>query len=132
MSNYGSKDLKIELADAGAVLRDISQLVRAVNGASIEALVQDSHAFGDSWGEVLYTGFAKMGAVVLDGLYDDGANTPDALWSRGATRQLKFTWGSTKTTSFNVVMTKYDRSPEIEKAHKYQMTLTPTGAVTET
>lgn len=136
MANYGSAALKIELTDSGATSRDISNLVRTINGIDVEAVIEQSHAFGDAWEESVYTGFAKSAAVTLGGLYDDVANGPDALWSRGATRVLKFTWnnltGAGKTTSVSVIMQKYTRSPVVEKAHAFTMILQPTGAVSET
>jgi len=131
MANYGSKDLTITLTDAGAVARDITQYVRTFNGLTIEALLEQMHAYGDQWEEWLFAGFKKAGALEIAGIYDDAANTPYALWSAGATRQMVITWGGGRTSTFSVLMQKWHRGPELEKAHKYSMTLQPSGAVVE-
>jgi hypothetical protein len=131
MSIYGSKDLVITLTDAGAVARDITQFVRTFNGIEIEALLEESHSYGDQWPEMIWPGFAKGSPVEIGGIYDDGANTPYALWSRGASRQMVITWGGGHTTTFTVLMNKWKRGPELEKAHKYTMTLMPSGAIAD-
>jgi hypothetical protein len=131
MANYGSKDLLIELQDAGAVYRDITQYVRSLNDVEIEALIEQSHSFGDAWAEFLYTGFAKANAITLQGIYDDAANTPYALFVRGASRNLRITWGGGHQTVFPSLMQKWARGPQLEKAHTYKLTLQPTGAPTE-
>ncbi len=50
----------------------------------------------------------------------------------GATRTLKITWGSTKTTSVETIIVGYDRIAQVGKLTEYEVTLRPTGAVTET
>jgi hypothetical protein len=132
MSNYASKDLKIELADASDVLVDISAAVRQINGFEVEAMTQESHGFGKSWVENLFNGMSKASPVQIDGFYDDAANTPSTLWVRGATRRFKLTYGGTKTSLVSVIMQKFNRNPVNGSLTNFSMTLLPTGAVTET
>lgn len=135
MAKYASKDTVIKLSDGvgGGVgtLQDISQHVRSINGIEIESLSQESHAFGDSWVEVLGTGMSKVNPITIEGFYDDSANTPATLWGRGETRNLEVTYGGGKKSTVNVVMQKFSRTPVLGEITKYSMTLLPSGPQTE-
>lgn len=133
MAKYGSDDLKIEVDNSGASLVDLSNYIDTVNEFNVEALLQESHAFGDAWVEQLYTGVKRANPVTLEGFYDDTASTgPDVVLNAiGDTRTLKFTWGSTKTSSVEAVITSYVRKPARGELHRFACTLTPTGTVTE-
>lgn len=135
MAKYSSKDLIVEIdpTDAGA-LQDISQHVRSINGVETEYILEESHSFGDTWFEMLQTGLRKMNPVEIGGIYDDTASTaPNAIFNgtHAVTRTLKITWGGTKTTTVEVWIQKYTRSPELGGFTKYSVTLQPTGSVTE-
>src|SRR5688572_31875270 len=100
--------------------------------------MEESHAFGDSWFESLATGMKQMADVVLGGFYDDTATTgPDALFVTTASgpstsgTTLIITYGSTKTTSVSTFIVKYRRTLALGKLHGFEVTLRPTGAVTE-
>lgn len=142
MANYSSVNLKLELKDSGGTYRDISNFVRASTLLEIEAMLEESHAYGDDWQEFLSTGFNKWSPFTIDGHYDDASNTPSSLWSKGATRLMKITWDATpasgapsapaaRTTIISVIMTKYKRTVNMEKLHTYTMTLQPVGPPTE-
>lgn len=131
MANYGSSSLVIELSDSGDTLRDISQQVRTVNGVDIENMTTESHGFGDSWVENLWTGMSKIADITLEGFYNDASNTPATLYARGATRRIKFTWGGSKTTEVPVIMSKFSRDPKLGDLTHYKLTLKTSGEPTE-
>lgn len=136
MAQYGSNSIVIQFDDSGGTLRDVSNYIREFNGVSIEAVVNESHAFGDAWFEAVASGVKKVDDIVLGGYYDDTASTgPDAIFNapgNTATRTFKVTWGSTKTTQVECVIVKYARIPGLNELSKFQVTIRPTGAVTET
>lgn len=139
MAKYGSSSIVIEIdSTEGGTLSDISQYVQTINGVEVEAILQESHSFGDSWFEHLATGMRKMNPVVLGGFYDDTATTgPNAIFINvqdspaDATRTLKITWGGTKTTTVEVWIQKYTRQATRNELTRFEATLQPSGAVTE-
>ena len=88
MSQYGSNALRIDFDNSSASPINMSNYIREFNGMSIEALLQESHAFGDTWFESTWTGIKKLDDIVLGGYYDDTATTgPEAIFNAlGATR----------------------------------------------
>lgn len=133
MAKYGSDDVVIEVDNSGGTLVDLSQYIDTINEINISAMLQESHAFGDSWVEHLYTGVKMTAPITIEGFYDDTSTTgPNAvLNSLGDTRTFKITYGSTKTTSVEAVITSYVRRPVRGELTRFTCTLTPTGAVTE-
>jgi hypothetical protein len=117
----------------------MTQHIRAINGVVIEAVLAESHSFGDQWFESLATGLRRMNEVELSGFYDDTASTgPDAIFNAvasgpgEATRTLKLTWGGTKTTSVETLIRNYERRASVGNLTEFTVRLQPTGAVTET
>jgi hypothetical protein len=139
VAKYGSNSLAVHIDDTeGGSLTDISQHVTAINGVEVEALMEESYAFGDSWFESLATGVRKMNDVVIEGFYDDTASTgPNAILvgvqdsPADGTRTFRVTWGGSKTTTVEVWIAKYTRMATRGQLTKYSATLRPTGAVTE-
>lgn len=133
MAKYGSDDVVIEVDNSGGSLVDLSQYIDTINEINISAMIQESHAFGDSWVEQLYTGVKMTAPITIEGFYDDTVTTgPNAILnSLGDTRTFKITYGSTKTTSVETVITSYVRRPVRGELTRFTCTLTPTGAVTE-
>lgn len=129
----------IEYDNAGGSLVDITQHVLTINDVDIESVLEEVHTLGDSWEESLPIGVGKVAPVELSGLYDDVASTgPDALFAgrvpetpASATRTLKITWRSGKTTSVETYLVSYKRTADRNALTKYTATLQPTGAVTE-
>lgn len=139
MAKYGSNSLVVEFDNSGGTLQNMTQYVTSINGIDIEAVLEESHTFGDQWFESLATGLRKVNDVVIGGFYDDTASTgPDVIFGAVAdlpsvaSRTLKLTWGSTKTTSVETLILKYTRKPVKNELTKFEVTLRPTGAVTET
>lgn len=133
MAKYGSNSLVIEVDNSAGTLVNLSNYIDTINDVNVEALLQESTAFGDSWVENLFTGIKKMDPVTIEGFYDDTATTgPDAILnSLGDTRTLKITWGGSKTTTVETIITKYPRKAVRGELTRFSCELTPTGAVTE-
>lgn len=136
MANYGSDDLIIEVDDnEGGTLDVITAFVDTINGLEITALTEESHTFGDTWVEQLYSGIRQAQPITLEGFYDDGAgaDTPKTMFnnSTGETRSVRLTWGGTNTSSFESIITAWSRTAARGASMRYSVTLTPTGAVTE-
>lgn len=142
MAKYGQSNLKVEYDVVGGTLQDMSNYVLQTSGAKIEALFEQSDAFGDAWQEFFYTGVRKIGDITLEGEFDDTATTgPDVVFNdvgnalsnsaTGGTRTLKFTWGGSKTTSFETWCMAYERLPQRGQLTHFRVTLRPSGAATE-
>lgn len=133
MAKYSSKDVVIEFDNSSGTLVNISQHVLSINGVSIEALLEESHSYGDSWVEFFNTGIKRAAEIVVGGMFDDTATTgPNALMnSLGDTRTFKITWGGTKTTEIETIIRRYDRTPPRGGMVMYETALQPTGAATE-
>lgn len=133
MAMYGSPSVVI-MYDS----HDVTQYVMDINDVDVETMMEESHTFGDSWFESLAVGIRKMADIKLKGMYDDTATTgPDALFNTTAagpsdsSKVLVITYGGSKTTSVGVFIQKYSRKLDRGKIHKYEVTLQPTGTVTE-
>lgn len=133
MAKYGSKDLKIEVDNSSGSPVDLSNYIDTINEFNVEVAIVEGTAFGDGWVEQISTGLKKGNPVTIEGFYDDTATTgPDVILnSLGDTRTLKITWGSTKTTSVEAIITSYSRKPVRGELTRFSCTLTPTGTVTE-
>jgi hypothetical protein len=135
MAKYGSGSLVIEFDNSGGSLVDMTQYVLEVNGVKISAILEESHTFGDTWFESLATGLSKLDDINIKGFYDDTATTgPNAIWNaigNTTTRTIKFTWGGSKTTSVETIIMDYARLPKRGELTKFEVTLRPTGTVTE-
>ena len=109
----------------------------SINGVEVEAILQESHSFGDSWFEHLSTGLRKMNPLVVGGFFDDVASGPNAIFigvqdaPADASRTVEITWGGTKTTTVEVWIQKYTRKATRNELTAYEATLQPTGSVTE-
>jgi hypothetical protein len=133
MAQYGSNNLKVEFADSGATLRDMSSYVRTINGFDVQAILVEGHTFGDTWVKSLFTNIKKAADVVMGGYYNDAASTgPDAVFNAvGASRELKLTWGGTKTSDCTSLILNYKRLPVLNDLTKFEVTVRPSGTVTE-
>lgn len=141
MANYGQPDFKFSIGTASGValsaLKDISQYIITINGINLEALTQQSDAFGDSWVEQLYTGVKKGDDIVIGGFYNDvAASGPHAIMGQtsdlGADRPFEADFGASDVANGRVVIAKYGRMPSRGQLTGYQATLRITGAVATT
>lgn len=140
MAKYGPSSIVVEYDNSGGTLVDITQYVQEINGVSVEQIIEEVHSFGDSWEEHLPVGIGRTTPIELSGLYDDTATTgPDALLAdripegpSTTARELKITWGSTKTSLWNTFLIAYERSADRNALTRWTARLQGTGAVTET
>ncbi len=136
MGKHGSPDFKFEVAQSGGAMADMSQYIDEINEINVEALLQEGHAFGDSWVKQLFTGVKQGQAVTVSGFYDDTVTVgPDAIFNAlGDERKCRATYdGETgnKYTEFMAVITNYVRTPTRGEKTRYSCTLTPTGEMSE-
>lgn len=133
MAQYGPNQLKIEFADSGASLQDMSNYIRTFNGLDVQAILVEGHAFGDAWVETLFTNIRKAADITMGGYYDDTASTgPDAVFNAtGDVREMKVTWG-VKTSDFDAAIGSYKRLPTLNDLTKFEVMVRPTGEVIET
>jgi hypothetical protein len=133
VAKYGSDDTRIDVDNSGGTLQNMTAYITEVNGFGVEAVLEESTPFGVAWEESLYSGVKMVADIELTGFYDDTASTgPDVIFNAlGETRTVKITWGSTKTSSVEAIIRKYERIAKVKETTKYKVTLKPTGAVTE-
>jgi len=139
VAKYGSPSVTINFDKSdGTTVVDVSQYITEINDVDVEALMEETHTFGDSWTESTPVGLRKMADIKLTGFYDDTATTgPDALFNAVAsspsstTRTLQIVYGGTKSTSVETHIQKYSRKLDRGKLHKFTVTLQPTGTLTE-
>jgi hypothetical protein len=134
MARYGFGDLTVEFDNVGGTLVDMSQYVTQVNGFEKEMLIEEITAAGNddqAWASV---GIGKVSDITLSGPFNDTATTgPHAIFnSRGSTRTLKLTIGGTITQQVECIIQKYAIKPTRNALTQFEVTLKPTGAVTET
>lgn len=127
-----SVEFGIKVADKTDQLVDLSSYIDTVNELNIEALLQEGHAFGDSWVKQVFTGIKQGQSVTVEGFYDDAVGGPnEVLNDIGATRQVEMNWGGTKKSTFDSIITNYVRQPVRGELTRFSCTLTPTGEITE-
>ena len=127
MAKYGSDDVTITVN-----AQDLSDYIDTFNGLDIEAMLQESHAFGDEWTEHLFSGVKKGNEITFAGFYDDVANGPDAtLDDLGATVPVVLAWGGTKTSSFDALIRRYRRAPTRGESSRFEAALMPSGEIVE-
>ena len=137
MATYNSSNVIIQFDRAdGTTLENMTQSITEFNGIPIQAMVEETHTFGDSWVERTFAGVKDIGEVTLKGYYNDTATTgSDAMFNAvGNTvpRTLTITWGGTKTTSFETTIKSYNRIPGRGALTKFEVTLVlVSGNVTE-
>lgn len=139
MANSSPANIVIEYDNNADTLIDLSQYILSINDVDVEQVLEETHAFGDSWEEHKAVGIGRVPVIELQGLYDDTATVgPDALFANRipetpatATRTLKITWRSGKTTSVETRLVGYRRSADRGGLTKFTARLQPTGQVTE-
>ena len=134
MAKYGPDDLSISVDDSGGSAQVMDAYIDEQSDAVIEAILEESHTFGDSWVEHLFSGLKRMSEITFSGFYDDtGSTGPDAIFvGIGAvTRTVTITWGGSKTTSFEAIIKTYTRTANRNGSTRFSATLVPTGTVTE-
>ena len=128
--------VKVTTSSATAAFQDISQSVMTISGVKLEAITEESDAFGDSWIENLYTGIRRMGSLVLGGIYDDvAASGPMAIFGNasdiGAERVVKINVGTTASgvLKTDVIVKSFERQISRGALTRWETELLPSGAV---
>ena len=134
MARRGFPDLKIEFDNSSNALQDMSAFIMDTPPSfDREAILEEITAAGDADEAHAKVGLNKVNPITMGGAFDDTATTgPDAIFNAiGDTRTLKVTWGGTKTSQVETIITNYVRTPARGELTKFTVTLQPTGAVTE-
>lgn len=138
MAKYGSSSVTINVDDSGGVARDLTNYITKMSALELEALLEESTAYGDAWIEFLAAGLRKMNPIQLEGFYDDTATSgPHVVLSdlptgpASITKTITVVWGGAKSTAVEVLIAKYQRQAEPGKITRFQASLQPTGTVTE-
>lgn len=140
MANKGQADFQVRVTttSATAAYQDISNQVMEISALKMEALVEESDAFGDSWKETLYTGIRRMDDITLSGILDDvAASGVNAIFGQASDLGAERNWKLNVTTASGVIKTdviivSYERMPSRGALTRYQVVGRPTGAVTLT
>lgn len=134
MAKYGWDDLVVKVDDTeGGSLTDMSSYITEINEISVNAINEEATTVGSTWVAHLFSGMKSTDEITLTGFYDDTASTgPDVVFNAiGETRTLEVTYGSTKKTTVETIIQTYKRMPAKEENTKFEVTLLPTGSVTE-
>lgn len=133
MSFYGFDDLSVVFDNSAGTTVNVSQSVLGISGITVEAILEETHAAGDSWVEQTPVGLNRVGDITVDMLYDDAASSgSNFMFQRiGETRTLQVVWGAAKSYTSEVVIKSYQRMASRGALTKAQAVLTPTGTVTE-
>lgn len=135
MALMGWPQLKIELDESvGGSLGDISAYVTSINGYSLEYLVEELTAAGDSTDRWAAIGFTQKADVVLKGPYDNTSNKLVDIARRCGggqlTLQLTFDLGTAADVeAVEVLVQKVVRIPKPKGLTDVEVTLKPTGAI---
>ena len=134
---HGSQDVVVAFDDSGGNVQTMTPYITEINGLDIEAITEESTAFGDTWMKNLAVGVSKGADVSLGGYYDDTATTgPDAIFNAlpagpaTATRTLTITFATDKTFSCEVIIVKYTRTLAFNALTKFTVLLRPSGTIT--
>lgn len=140
MANYGMVDFLFKTSRSSATVASsatgmlpMQGYITAIDGVNLEALLTESHAFGDSWAEALYVGVRKLNPFSIEGFYDDvAASGPHLLWGQatdvGAERYIEMDWGSSDVLNGRVLVKSYERQTMRDDLTKYKVEFQPTGA----
>ena len=128
-------DLKIEIdASVGGALTDISAYVTAINGYTVEKILEELTSAGDDTDRWASTGIEQKSEITISGPYDDQANSLVAvtLDGEGGLRTLKLTFddAAADTRQVECLIKSTNRAPSRGAFHQYEIVLRPTGAVT--
>lgn len=133
MAVYGYDDLSVVFDNSAGTTVNISQSVLSISGIDVEAILEETHAAGDSWVEQTPVGLNRVGDITLQCLYDDDSDTgSNFMFQRiGETRTLQVVFGAAKSMTVEAVIKNYRRMPSRGALTKAEVVLTPTGTVTE-
>lgn len=134
---HGSSEVTFSIDDApGGTSRDMTNYLLTIGGAKIENILQPSHAFGDSWEEMLSTGFARVPPITVTGYFDDTATTgPHTVFQvktadrspQAATRTVAMGFGNSTSFGGEAVMSSYEVTGKNGNLTEFTAVVQPTG-----
>ena len=138
MARVGSDvvGIKATTVSSTAAFRDISQQVTDISGFMIEAILQETHTFGDTWTENSFVGVRRVGDITISGFYDDDTSTGvGGIFANatdvGAERVFKLNTGTTNAyPKFDGIVKSFTRTPSVGALTGFELVLSPTGALT--
>ena len=136
MTKYGSPSVVIGVttASGSTAIVDMSPYIETINGVKINAMTQETHTFGDSWVENMFTGVKSVDDITVGGFYDDIASGPHAYMGQtsdiGAKRQAEISFGASDLVHFSYVLLSYQRAPTRNELTRFESVWKITGAVT--
>jgi len=135
MATYTSANISIMYDNSAGTPIEMKGFITEFNGIPINAMIEETHTFGDQWVERTYAGVKDIGEVSFKGFFDDVTNGPDAVFNRvgnSTNGTLTITWGGSKTTSFETTIKSYNRIPGRGQLTKFEVVIVLlSGTVTE-
>lgn len=143
MARYGPgvMQVKVTAASTTGSFIDISQQVYDFSGWNVEAILEQSNTFGDTWEEFQSIGVSRVPAITIKGPWDDNTATGTAglfgnTTDLGAERVMKLNWygttnpGQALNAKVDFIVQSYKRLPARGALTQYELVAQPTGAVT--
>lgn len=138
MARLGSDVLAVKCTTVSSTgsFRDITEQVTEIDGFMIEAILEESHTFGDAWTENSFVGVRRIGDITIRGFFDDDTSTGTFgifgnATDAGAERVFKLNVGTTNSyPKFDAIVRSYTRQPSVGALTKFELVLAPTGALT--
>jgi hypothetical protein len=135
---HGSSEVTFSIDDApGGAPQVMTNYLLTIGGAKIENILQPSHAFGDSWAEMLSTGFAQVPEIPVTGFFDDTASTgPHNVFQvkaadrspQAATRTVAMGFGNSTSFGGEAVMKSYEVLGKNGNLTEFAAVIQPVGA----
>lgn len=135
---HGSPEITFSIDDAPAgTPQTMTNYLLTIGGAKIENVSQPSHAFGDSWAEMLATGFARVPAITVTGYFDDTATTgPHTVFQvktadrspTAGTRTVAIGFGNSTSFGGEAIMASYEVLGKNGALTEFAAVIQPVGA----
>jgi hypothetical protein len=124
---YGSKDVTINYAST-----DITPYVDPQTTIEREAILKSTTPFGVVWPTWADTGSKRLAPLTFGGVERFETSTGCRVkFPEGTSGSLVVTYGGTKTTTVTCIVQKFKTVLATETLHVFEITLQPTGTVTE-
>lgn len=104
-----------------------------IDGVEIDTKSVDTTPFGATFATYVGSGVKRLKPIKITGFYDDTLTTgPDVIFNTvGTAATLVIGYGNSKTSSVSALVTAYSRKPKVDDLTMYEVTLQPSGSVTE-
>lgn len=104
-----------------------------IDGFERDTKMVETTAFGATDATYVGSGVKRVKPIKISGFYDDTATTgPDAVFNTlGTFASLVIGYGNSKTSTVSAGVVSYTRKPKVDDLTMYEVTLQPSGSVTE-